>query len=55
MLSTNIQSINYKFNELDAFIDELSSKKVFNVICLQETWTSEMTTYYNVPYVVMTV
>ena len=42
VLSTNIQSINSKFNELEAFIEELSSNNFkFNVICLQETWTSE--------------
>ena len=42
VLSTNIQSINYKFNELEAFIEELSSNNFkFNVICLQETWTLE--------------
>ena len=35
VLSTNIQSINYKFNELEAFIEELSSNNFkFNVICL---------------------
>ena len=42
VLSTNIQSINSKFNELEAFIEELSSNNfTFNVICLQETWKSE--------------
>ena len=42
VFSTNIQSINSKFNELEAFIEELSRNSFkFNVICLQETWTSE--------------
>lgn len=42
ILSTNIQSINSKFNELEAFVEELSSNNFkFNVICLQETWKSE--------------
>ena len=42
VLSTNIQSINSKFNELEAVIEKLSSNSFkFNVICLQETWTSE--------------
>ena len=36
VLSTNIQSIYSKFNELEAFVEELSSKNViFNVLCAQ--------------------
>ena len=42
VLSTNIQSINSKFNELEAFVDELGNTNFkFSVICLQETWKSD--------------
>ena len=40
--STNIQSINAKFSELEAFVFELQSIKLnFSVICLQESWLYE--------------
>ena len=42
VLSTNIQSINSKFNELEAFVEELGNNNFkFRVICLQETWKSD--------------
>jgi len=42
ILSTNIQSINAKFSELKAFVDELNIINFkFSVICLQETWIDE--------------
>ena len=42
VLSTNIQSINSKFNELEAFVEELGNTNFkFSVICLQETWKSD--------------
>ena len=42
VLSTNIQSINSKFNELEAFVEELGNNNFkFSVICLQETWKSD--------------
>ena len=42
MLSTNIQSINSKFSELELFVEYLDSKTIkFNVICMQETWKAE--------------
>ena len=42
IFSTNIQSTNAKFQELDAFVKELHSLK-FNVIiiCIQESWLRE--------------
>ena len=41
-MSTNIQSINSKFNELEAFVEELGNNNFkFSVICLQETWKSD--------------
>ena len=42
VFSTNIQSINSKCNELEAFVEELGNTKFkFSVICLQETWKSD--------------
>ena len=42
ILSSNIQSINSKFTELEAFVDELSTVNFkFRIICLQESWMSE--------------
>ena len=42
VLSTNIQSINSKCNELEAFVEELGNNNFkFSVICLQETWKSD--------------
>ena len=38
-MSTDIQSINSKFNELEAFVEELGKNNFkFSIICLQETW-----------------
>ena len=42
ILSTNIQSINAKFSELEAFVEELNMINFkFSLICLQETWIDE--------------
>ena len=42
ILSTNIQSLNSKFSELEPFVDTLSKKKLnCCVICLQETWLTD--------------
>ena len=42
ILSTNIQSINSKFSELEVFLEYLDSINFkFNVICMQETWKAE--------------
>ena len=42
ILSTNIQSINSKFSELELFVDYLDRIDFkFNVICMQETWKEE--------------
>ena len=42
VLSSYIQSINSKFSELEAFVDELSTLNFkFSIICLQESWMSE--------------
>ena len=42
ILSTNIQSINAKFNKLEAFVEDLGKHNFkFSVICLQETWLSD--------------
>ena len=42
ILSTNIQSINSKFSELELFLEYLDSINFkFNVICMQETWKAE--------------
>ena len=41
-LSYNIQSLNSKFCELEAFVDELAMIDFkFSVICLQESWLAE--------------
>ena len=41
LLSTNIESINSKFSELEIFIKELRDQKCeLDVICLQESWLS---------------
>ena len=34
----NIQRVNVKFNEFQAFIDRINVKNPINVICLQECW-----------------
>ena len=36
ILSTNIQCVNAKFDEFQAFIDRINVKNPINVICLQE-------------------
>ena len=42
IFSTNIQSINAKFQELEAFVEELHSLKFnFSIICIQESWLRE--------------
>ena len=42
ILSTNIQSVNAKCSELEAFIEELNTVNFkFSIICLQETWIDE--------------
>ena len=42
ILSSNIQSINAKFSELEAFVNDLSSLSfTFSIIYLQESWLSE--------------
>ena len=42
ILSSNIQSINAKFNELEMFVEDLLSINFnFSVICLQETWKAD--------------
>ena len=42
ILSTNIQSLNSKFSELEAFVDDLSKTNFkFSVICLQEAWLTD--------------
>ena len=42
ILSSNIQSINAKFSELEAYVNDLSSFNfVFNIICLQDSWLFE--------------
>ena len=41
-MSTNIQSINSKCKELEAFVEEFGNTNFkFSVICLQETWKSD--------------
>ena len=42
ILSSNIQSLHAKFNELEAFVTDLQSNEFeFSIICLQESWLSE--------------
>ena len=42
ILIYNIQSLNSKFCELEAFVDELATIDFkFSVICLQESWLAE--------------
>ena len=42
IFSTIIQSINSKFQELEAFVEELHSLKLnFSIICIQESWLRE--------------
>ena len=42
ILSTNIQSLNSKFSELEAYIEELDCINFkFNIICIQESWKAE--------------
>ena len=42
ILSSNIQSINAKFSELEAFVNDLSSLHFkFSIICLQDSWLSD--------------
>ena len=46
IFSTNIQSINAKFQELEAFVEELHSLKFnFSIICIQESWLRHTMTY----------
>ena len=43
ILSSNIQSINAKFSELEAYVNDMSSLNFkFSIICLQESRLSEM-------------
>ena len=43
IFGTNIQSINAKFQELEAFVEELHSLKFnFSIICIQESWLREL-------------
>ena len=64
ILSTSIQSVNVKFSELEAFIEEVNTVNFkFSIICLQETWIDEsddispfhlqgyMTVYHRVKHV----
>ncbi len=42
IFSTNIQSINEKFNELQIFVERLKQANyMFIAICIQESWLSE--------------
>ena len=42
IISANIQSINAKFNELAAFVQELHLLNYdFSIICIQESWLTE--------------
>ena len=42
IFSTNIQSISAKFQELEVFVVELQSLKIyFSIICIQESWLRE--------------
>ena len=42
ILSTNIQSIHAKFNELQAFVKDMQSVQFnFSVICIQESWLKD--------------
>ena len=42
ILSTNIQSLHAKFNELQAFVMEMQSLQFyFSVICIQESWLND--------------
>jgi len=48
-LSTNIQSINAKLNEMEVFIQELRLLNyAFSVICIQENWLSEQNNLCNI-------
>ena len=38
ILSVNIQCVNAKFDEFQAFVDRINVKSPINVICLQECW-----------------
>jgi len=41
ILSTNIQSLNAKFDELNIFVNDLRDKHFeFSAICIQESWLS---------------
>ena len=42
ILSSNVESINAKMNELEAFVEELSQRHFkFSLICVQECWLSD--------------
>ena len=42
LLSSNVESINAKMNEIEAFAEELSQKYFkFSLICFQECWLSD--------------
>ena len=43
ILSSNVESINAKMNEIEAFVEELSQKMhfKFSLICFQECWLSD--------------
>ena len=42
ILNSNIQSINAKFNELEAYVNDVSSLNFkLSIICLQESWLSD--------------
>ena len=43
LLSSNIQSINAKINELEIFTEELQNIDFkFSIICLQESWITDV-------------
>ncbi len=49
ILSTNIESINAKFGELEVFVQQLREQNFeFIAICIQETWLSVKDDYSSV-------
>ena len=49
VLSTNIQSINAKLNEIEVFTQELRLLNyAFSVICIQESWLTEQDDLCNI-------
>ena len=46
IIRTNIESINSKFSELEAFVEELYSNNIkISAICLQECWITDNTDF----------